>query len=210
VAHQRVRIFFPPLNSELSLFPSHTITIHRWPGTITLRSQARAPHFHMHPLHPYTRLPHAPISRHIHTSAHTVVDCTLHSPLLAVTLAQPVTEPPIPSSSRLVLRSPKLPWVVVVVVCPIGSPPSFFIGKDGREAKGQKFSCAHEPRCALCPSLHADDLRHARGVAFSAFLSKDADGPMKNVRSSGAPGQLDRATCVEPCFLVILSCTRFA
>lgn len=37
-----------------------------------------------------------------------------------------------------------------------------------------------------------------------AFLSKHADGPMKNVRSSGAPGQVDRATCVEPRFLVIL------
>jgi hypothetical protein len=37
-----------------------------------------------------------------------------------MTLAQPATEPPIAASSRLVLRSPKLPWVVVVG--PIGAP----------------------------------------------------------------------------------------
>ncbi|KAH9977498.1 hypothetical protein BJV74DRAFT_860688 [Russula compacta] len=80
------------------------------------RSQARAPRFHMHPLLSYTRLHHAPISYDIAftPSARTVVDRTVHSPLPAVTLAQPATEPPIPASSRLVLRSPKLPWVVVL------------------------------------------------------------------------------------------------
>ena len=62
-----------------------------------------------------------------------VVDRTVHSPLLAVTLAQPATEPPIPASSRLVLRSPKLPWVVVVG--PIGSTPSFTIGTGGEQRK---------------------------------------------------------------------------
>jgi len=78
----------------------------------------------MHPLLSYTRLHHAPISYDVAftPSARTVVDRTMHSPLPAVTLAQPATEPPIPASSRLVLRSPKLPWVVVVG--PIGAPPS--------------------------------------------------------------------------------------
>ena len=76
----------------------------------------------MHPLLSYTRLHHAPISYDVAftPSARTVVDRTMHSPLPAVTLAQPATEPPIPASSRLVLRSPKLPWVVVVG--PIGAP----------------------------------------------------------------------------------------
>jgi hypothetical protein len=76
----------------------------------------------MHPLLSYTRLHHAPISYDVAftPSARTVVDRTMHSPLPAVTLAQPATEPPIPVSSRLVLRSPKLPWVVVVG--PIGAP----------------------------------------------------------------------------------------
>jgi hypothetical protein len=70
----------------------------------------------MHPLLSYTRRHHAPISYDIAftPSARTVVDRTTHSPLPAVTLAQPSTEPAIPANSRLVLRSPKLPWVVVV------------------------------------------------------------------------------------------------
>ena len=49
------------------------------------------------------------------------------APPKAVAAAQPATEPPIPASSRLVLRSPKLPWVVVVG--PIQSTPSASIGK---------------------------------------------------------------------------------
>jgi hypothetical protein len=101
------------------------------------RSQARAPRFHMHPLLSYTRLHHAPISYDIAftPSARTVVDRTVHSPLPAVTLAQPATEPPIPASSRLLLRSPKLPWTVAVG--PIGSPTTFFIGKDGEKRKAK-------------------------------------------------------------------------
>ncbi|KAF8267143.1 hypothetical protein EI94DRAFT_1731310, partial [Lactarius quietus] len=80
------------------------------------RSQARAPRFHMHPVLSYTRLHHAPISYDIAftPSARTVVDRTIHAPVPALTLAQPATEPPIPASSRLVLRSPKLPWTVAV------------------------------------------------------------------------------------------------
>jgi hypothetical protein len=99
------------------------------------RSQARAPRFHMHPLLSFTRLHHAPISYDIAftPSARTVVDRTIHAPVPAVTLAQPATEPPIPASSRLVLRSPKLPWTVAVG--PIGSPPTFFIGKSGGQRK---------------------------------------------------------------------------
>jgi hypothetical protein len=89
----------------------------------------------MHPVLSHTRLHHAPIYYDVAftPSARTVVDRTQHSPFPAVTLAQPATEPPIPASSRLVLRSPKLPWVVAVG--PIGSPPSFFIGKDGEKRK---------------------------------------------------------------------------
>ncbi|KAH9968499.1 hypothetical protein BGW80DRAFT_1461889 [Lactifluus volemus] len=99
------------------------------------RSQARAPRFHMHPLISFTRHHHAPISYDIAftPSARTVVDRTIHAPVPAVTLAQPATEPPIPASSRLVLRSPKLPWDVNVG--PIGSPPTFFIGKGGEKHK---------------------------------------------------------------------------
>jgi hypothetical protein len=89
----------------------------------------------MHPLISFTRRHHAPISYDIAftPSARTVVDRTIHAPVPAVTLAQPATEPPIPASSRLVLRSPKLPWDVNVG--PIGSPPKFFIGKGGEQRK---------------------------------------------------------------------------
>ena len=86
------------------------------------RSQARTPHFHMYPLLSYTHLHHAPISYYdiaFTPSARTVVDRTVHSSL--------------PASSRLVLRSPKLPWVVTVG--PIGSPLMFFISKDGEKRK---------------------------------------------------------------------------
>jgi hypothetical protein len=81
-------------------------------------------HFIMHPFLSYTRH-HAPISYDIAftPSARTVVSRTLHSPFLAVILAQPAT---MPAHTRLVLRSPKLPWVVVGQ---IGSLPSFLIGK---------------------------------------------------------------------------------
>ncbi|KAF8500402.1 hypothetical protein F5888DRAFT_1582180, partial [Russula emetica] len=93
--------------------------------------------FHMHPLLSSTRLHHAPISCDIAftTSACTVVNRTLNSPFPAVTLTQPATKPPIPASSRLVLRSPKLPWVIVVGL--ISSPPPFFIGKDGERPKAK-------------------------------------------------------------------------
>ena len=67
----------------------------------------------------------------------------MHSPLPAVTLAQPATEPPIPASSRLVLRSPKLPWVVVVG--PIGAPAS----KGGDQQQQQQRKAAAKSSAAL-------------------------------------------------------------
>lgn len=78
----------------------------------------------MHPLLAYTRLHHAPISYDISftPSARTVLDRTIHSPVPAHTLAQPATEPPTPASARLVLRSHKFPWLVVVG--PVGSSAS--------------------------------------------------------------------------------------
>jgi hypothetical protein len=86
------------------------------PGYTTLPSLTTRP---SHPPHPQSSISHS----------------TLATP---VTLAQPAIEPPIPASSRLVLRSPKLP--LVVAVGPIGSPPSFFIGKDGEKRKAKSFA----------------------------------------------------------------------
>lgn len=82
----------------------------------------------MHPLLAYTRRHPAPLSFDVAftPSARSVLDRTMHAPVPAVTLAQPATEPPIPASSRLVLRSEKFPWLVVVG--PVGSAPMFTLG----------------------------------------------------------------------------------
>jgi hypothetical protein len=82
----------------------------------------------MHPLLAFTRRHPAPISFDVAftPSARSVLDKTIHAPVPALTLAQPATEPPIPASSRLVLRSEKFPWLVVVG--PVGSSPTFYLG----------------------------------------------------------------------------------
>ncbi|KAI0063806.1 hypothetical protein BV25DRAFT_363368 [Artomyces pyxidatus] len=105
------------------------------------RSQHRTPTLHMHPLFAYARLHHAPISYDIAftPSARTVLDRTIHKPVPALTLAQPATEPPTPASSRLVLRSHKFPWLVVVG--PVGSSPSFFLGSGNKPMKSKSNAC---------------------------------------------------------------------
>ncbi|THH26297.1 hypothetical protein EUX98_g7890 [Antrodiella citrinella] len=57
-------------------------------------------------------------------SARTVLDRATHSAIPSHTLSQPATEPPTLSSSRLILRSHKFPWPVVVGP----SGPRFTIG----------------------------------------------------------------------------------
>ena len=63
------------------------------------------------PLLSHTWLHHAPISYDIASTSSmcTLVDCTVHSLLPAVTLVQPATELLIPVSSRLILCSLTLP-----------------------------------------------------------------------------------------------------
>ena len=66
-------------------------------------SQARTPHFHMHPLLSYTQLHHAPISYNVAftPSVWMVINHTVHLPLPAITLAQPAMELPILASLHL-------------------------------------------------------------------------------------------------------------
>lgn len=94
--------------------------------------QQRQASLHMHPLLAYTRLHRAPLTYDVSfsPSARTVLDRATHSAIPAHTLAQPATDPPTPSSSRLILRSDKFPWTVVVG----GTGPRFTIGppKSGR------------------------------------------------------------------------------
>lgn len=71
---------------------------------------------HMHPLFASTRLHRAPISYDVTytPSSRTVLDCTTRVAVPTHMLAQPATDPPTPASSRLILRSDKFPWPVVV------------------------------------------------------------------------------------------------
>ncbi|KAH9916030.1 uncharacterized protein B0H18DRAFT_1087397 [Fomitopsis serialis] len=95
-------------------------------------SRPRTPMLHMHPLLAYTRLHHAPLTYDVTftPSARTVLDRATHSAIPSHTLAQPATEPPMPSGARLVLRSSKFPWPVIVSAPPTtASPgPRFTVG----------------------------------------------------------------------------------
>ncbi|KAG9308206.1 hypothetical protein JVU11DRAFT_12219 [Chiua virens] len=109
---------------------SATGSVHSHVGS----AEHRVPHpalLHMHPLFASTRLHSAPISYDVTytPSSRTVLDRTTHTAVPAHTLSQPATDPPTPAASRLVLRSDKFPWPVVVG--PSTSAPSgtgFYIG----------------------------------------------------------------------------------
>ncbi|KAH7920764.1 hypothetical protein BV22DRAFT_1107532 [Leucogyrophana mollusca] len=91
----------------------------------------RSAPLHMHPLFASTRLHNAPISYDVTytPSSRTVLDRTTHTAVPAHTLSQPATDPPTASSSRIVLRSDKFPWPVVVSSgSGSGSSSNFYIG----------------------------------------------------------------------------------
>lgn len=100
---------------------------HTWQSSISsatgsAHSYAVDPHgrhataLHMHPLFASTRLHSAPISYDVTfaPSPRTVLDRATHSAVDVHTLSQPATDPPTPASSRILLRSDKFPWPVVV------------------------------------------------------------------------------------------------
>ena len=70
----------------------------------------------MHPLLAHTRLHRAPITYDVSftPSARTVLDRATHSAIPSHTLSQPATDPPTMAGARLVLRSHKFPWPVIV------------------------------------------------------------------------------------------------
>ncbi|KAG6332792.1 hypothetical protein ID866_6294 [Astraeus odoratus] len=104
---------------------SATGSIHSHGGSADLHS-VYPPSLHMHPLFASTRLHSAPISYDITytPSSRTVLDRTTQSAVPPHTLAQPATDPPTPASSRLILRSDKFPWPVVVGPSSSGSSSS--------------------------------------------------------------------------------------
>ncbi|EGO04133.1 hypothetical protein SERLA73DRAFT_102479 [Serpula lacrymans var. lacrymans S7.3] len=95
---------------------------------------------HMHPLFATTRLHSAPISYDVlfAPSSRTALDRTTHTAVPAHTLAQPATDPPTLATSRIVLRSDKFPWPVIVTPSSLNpsSGSSFYLGssKGGRSA----------------------------------------------------------------------------
>ena len=165
VAHQRVRASFPPFDPELNLSLSHAI--HRWPGTITLTIPS-----------PRTPLPHAPPSfLHPAASRSHLLRCRIHT--LRTHSRRSDTALPLPSSNVSPARDrtpdpSELPSRPPIAKTALGRrrrpdrlPADLLHRQRRREAQGQKLSCAHEPRCALCRTLHAHDMRHAGGVAFA-------------------------------------------
>lgn len=88
----------------------------------------------MHPLLATTRLHSAPISYDVlyTPSTRTVIDRTTQMAVPTHTLSQPATEPPTPTSARIVLRSDKFPWPVVVGPSASKSGPRFYLGSSDK------------------------------------------------------------------------------
>ena len=110
-------------------------------------AEFRMPHhpssLHMHPLFASTRLHSAPISYDVTytPSSRTVLDRTTHTAVPAHTLAQPATDPPTPATSRLVLRSDKFPWPVIVG--PSTSSPGgtgFYVGGSSKSSRSSSIT----------------------------------------------------------------------
>lgn len=101
------------------------------PLNLHTSTQRHADSLHMHPLLAATRIHTAPISYDVlyTPSTRTVVDRTTHMAVPAHTLSQPATDPPVPISSRVVLRSDKFPWPIVVGSSSPPKPGSrFYLG----------------------------------------------------------------------------------
>ncbi|OCH93987.1 hypothetical protein OBBRIDRAFT_853569 [Obba rivulosa] len=107
----------PPLRTNQTWHPGSSSSVSSY-GSVNGIPFAQPPanKLHMHPVLAHSRLHHAPLTYDVllTPSARTVLDHATHSAIPAHTLAQPATDPPTPSSARLVLRSDRLPWPVAV------------------------------------------------------------------------------------------------
>ncbi|TFK82758.1 hypothetical protein K466DRAFT_499720 [Polyporus arcularius HHB13444] len=113
----------PPLRSNQTWHPSGTPgssssygSRGRSSSQTSLLQQTRSTTLHMHPLLAHTRLHRAPITYDVSftPSARTVLDRATHSAIPSHTLSQPSTDPPTMAGARLILRSHKFPWPVIV------------------------------------------------------------------------------------------------
>ena len=99
----------------------------------------------MHPLLAHTRLHRAPITYDVSftPSARTVLNRATHSAIPSHTLSQPATDPPTPAGARLVLRSHKFPWPVIVTASPShssSSSPTSSSGGRSRSSSRPRFT----------------------------------------------------------------------
>lgn len=104
-------------NTALSALPfSNSLPLQDATLNLHAHTQRHSGSLRMHPLLAVTRLHNAPISYDIlyTPSTRTVLDRTTHMAVPPHTLAQPATDPATPISARIVLRSDKFPWPVVV------------------------------------------------------------------------------------------------
>ncbi|KAH7887223.1 hypothetical protein F5I97DRAFT_1807339 [Phlebopus sp. FC_14] len=121
---------------------SATGSTHSFVGSMDPHGVRPAP-LHMHPLFASTRLHSAPISYDVTytPSSRTVLDRTTHTAVPAHTLSQPATDPPTPASSRIVLRSEKFPWPVVVVASGSSSSGSgFYVGSSPTKSRSSNIT----------------------------------------------------------------------
>ncbi|EJF56903.1 hypothetical protein BD309DRAFT_533252 [Dichomitus squalens] len=148
----------PPLRSNHTWHPSGTAGSSSSYGSrgrsnsqTSLLQQTRSTTLHMHPLLAHTRLHRAPITYDISftPSARTVLDRATHSAIPAHTLSQPATDPPTPAGARLVLRSHKFPWPVIVTASHSSSTPApssgrarFTVGPPSSNGHGSRPSTA--------------------------------------------------------------------
>ncbi|KIK64379.1 hypothetical protein GYMLUDRAFT_240929 [Collybiopsis luxurians FD-317 M1] len=114
----------------------------------------RRPTLHMHPLLASSQFSRAPIYYDVSRfpSPQTVIDRSTRSAIPSLTLSQPATDPS--SMSRLVLRSSKFPWPIIVDAgCSSSSSsqkktvPKFYLGGSGSSptsphAPSSSVSCA--------------------------------------------------------------------
>ncbi|KAF7791718.1 hypothetical protein EIP86_002742 [Pleurotus ostreatoroseus] len=123
----------PPLSANDSWQSASSLGSSYYQPQPVAYAQPRRTALHMHPLLAYTKLHHAPITYDVTftPSARTVLDHATHSPIPPHTLAEPATDPPTPAASRLILRSHKFPWTVVVAGAGAGAggaSPRFTVG----------------------------------------------------------------------------------
>jgi hypothetical protein len=114
----------------------------------------------MHPLIAHSLLHHAPISYDVTfpPSSRTVLDRNTRLPVSPHSLTQPATDPP--TTSRVLLKSDKLPWTIPVIASsPYPSESGFYISPSKSRSRSPSRSArpvsTQDVLMALHISLHA-------------------------------------------------------